>query len=58
MLKWMNANRVRWVVKVQQYPFAVQASLDRLESQGSLTPVASAQTEDFANWRITGERAR
>jgi hypothetical protein len=36
----------------------VRASLEHLEADGYLRPIASVQTQDFINWRITGEKVQ
>jgi len=56
MLKWLRANDVRWVVKVQEYPDSVRDALERLESEGTLRPMDSAPAEDFIGWRIAEEK--
>jgi hypothetical protein len=58
MLEWLRKNDVRWILKPSEYPEEVSDVLHRLESQGILQPVASAQVEDFAGWRIEGERIK
>ena len=56
MLEWLRKNNVRWIVKPPEYPDQVSEVLQRLESEGILQPVASTQVEDFAGWRIEGEK--
>lgn len=58
MLEWLRTYNVRWIVKAPEYPPPVREALERLESLGILQPVASAQMEDFAGWRIAGERTQ
>jgi hypothetical protein len=56
MLEWLRRYDVRWILKSPVYPNPVNGVLERLESKGILRPVAAAQAEDFAGWRIEGEK--
>jgi hypothetical protein len=56
MLEWLRTNDVRWVVKAGEYSVATRKALNGLEAEGILRPVAAAQMEDFAGWRIAGEK--
>lgn len=56
MLEWLRKNDVRWIVKPPDYPEPVSDVLLRLEAEGILRPVASTQVEDFAGWRIEGQK--
>jgi hypothetical protein len=58
MRSWLRSNDVRWIVKAGEYPPSVRASLEHLEADGYLRPIASVQTQDFINWRITGEKVQ
>jgi hypothetical protein len=58
MLEWMRKNNVRWILRPPDYPDHVADVLRRLESQGFLQPVASTQVEDFAGWRIEGDKIK
>jgi hypothetical protein len=58
MLGWLRKYDVRWILKLTDYPDAVNDALERLESEGILRPVATAQVEEFEGWRIDGEKIR
>jgi hypothetical protein len=58
MLEWLRKNDVRWIVKPSEYPDPVSDALVRLESEGFLRPVASTEVEDFAGWRIDGDKIK
>jgi hypothetical protein len=44
-LQLFHENRIRWVVKDEQYPSPIRASLMRLEAEGVLIPCASQSIE-------------
>ena len=57
MLAFLRKSGVRWVVKTGDYPDAIREPLRALELSGELRPVASTVANDFAGWRVEGERA-
>ena len=44
-LQLFHENRIRWVVKDEEYPSPIRASLMRLEVEGVLIPCASQSIE-------------
>src|ERR1700687_1911994 len=51
-----QAENIRWVVRAPDYPQAVAAPLQQLESEGRLVPVARADVSNFDGMRLSGAR--
>jgi hypothetical protein len=47
---------VRWVVRSPSYPKEIAVPLQRLESEGTLVPIATRVVSDFKGMRINGLR--
>ncbi len=50
--------QIRWVVKAPDYPPDLAKSLNNLETQGILKPIAETVTEDIAGMRVDGNRTK
>jgi 4-amino-4-deoxy-L-arabinose transferase-like glycosyltransferase len=48
---------IRWIVKAPAYPKSLADSLQNLESQGILIPIADKEVDDIAGNRLDGHRA-
>jgi Protein of unknown function (DUF1420) len=53
---FFRAQNIRWVVRAPGYPPAVAATLQQLEDEGRLVPMARADVSDFDGLRLFGVR--
>jgi len=54
--EFFRRNRIRWVVRSPEYPKELTESLEQLERNGELTPIARQDVTTFQGMRILGIR--
>jgi Dolichyl-phosphate-mannose-protein mannosyltransferase/Protein of unknown function (DUF1420) len=57
LLRLLQEQNVKWVVKSPEYPEPLAGTFERLEAEGKLTPIASTEIEAFlGSSRIYGQK--
>ena len=56
LLNLLHQLNVRWVVKSPDYPDPLRRAFQDLETERKLRPVAEANLETLASWRVYGQR--
>jgi Dolichyl-phosphate-mannose-protein mannosyltransferase/Protein of unknown function (DUF1420) len=58
LLDLLRQQDVRWIVKAPEYPAPLLRTFETLEHEGKLQPVATTEVDNYAGFRIYGQKVK